>query len=133
MTKRVDDDEAKRLAEVGYVLGSLASARREEVDPIFGVVPASVGHNAQAMDRAAAGVSTQQGMYLTASGSLIQFNAIMAAIHGSALAIADHTLTKGAFTCALLLHVLAAFVLCWAARPITQAPSPLYSVRPDGA
>jgi hypothetical protein len=127
MTKRIDDDGPKRPPE-GYEVASLVGVRRDEVDPTFGKNDKVHGHigsprNAPTGDRRGADISAQQGMYLTASGSLIQFNAIMAAIHGSALAIADHTLTKGAFSSALLLHVLAAFVLCWAARPITDAPS----------
>lgn len=59
----------------------------------------------------------RQSDYLAASGTLTQFNAIMAAVHAAALSTADGPLKYPSAT-ALLLHVSAAFMLCWAARPI---------------
>jgi hypothetical protein len=95
------------------VLPSLASAREVEFEAaIAGATRASAAH-----------IAARQSMFLTASGSLIQFNAIMAAIHGSVLATTDQISLKASFATALLLHVLAAFILCWAARPIDEAPS----------
>ena len=64
----------------------------------------------------------QQGVYLSASGALIQFNAIVAAIQGSLLTFSVDLPLKAGAAGALLLHVLAAFFLCWAARPITTRP-----------
>ena len=61
-------------------------------------------------------------MYLTASGTLTQFNAIMAAIDSAALATAVSRTLSGVLIAALTLHVLAAFILCWAARPVEPAP-----------
>lgn len=65
----------------------------------------------------------QQSTYLAASSGLIQFNAIVAAIQGSLLTFGGDAASKTAAAGALLLHVLAAFLLCWAARPIEDAPS----------
>jgi hypothetical protein len=61
--------------------------------------------------------SAEQGLYLAASGTLTQFNAIVAAVLGTALASSDSTLFKAVATAALALHVIAAFLLCWAGRP----------------
>ena len=58
-----------------------------------------------------------QGVYLSALGSLIQFNAIMTAVCGAALTSTTGIL-KPASGIALTLHVIAAFLLCWAARPV---------------
>jgi hypothetical protein len=64
-----------------------------------------------------ADMETREGIYLAASGTLSQFNCVLAATLTGALA----TLTLGslsiAFTVALVLHVRAAAVLFWAARP----------------
>lgn len=59
----------------------------------------------------------QHGLYLTASGTLMQLNAIVAAIFGAVLPSAETSSIKSLFTIALLLHVVAAVTLCWAARP----------------
>jgi hypothetical protein len=64
-----------------------------------------------------------QGVYLAASGALLQFNAIIAAIHGFNIAVGSQGLLKAMAAGALLLHVLAALVLCWAVRPIVETPS----------
>lgn len=63
----------------------------------------------------------RHGMYLTAAGTLTQFNAIMAAIHTAAFASVASGALKVALGAALALHALAAFVLCWAARPVSSA------------
>lgn len=64
----------------------------------------------------------KQASYLAASGSLIQFNAVMAAI-----LVAGFGATQGplsiAVSVALFMHVAAAFLLCWAARPIEDDKS----------
>jgi hypothetical protein len=70
-----------------------------------------------------AAADRQQSAYLTASGTLTQFNAIMAAIQGSVLASTGDGLLKIVVASALFLHVLAAFALCWAARPIVETPN----------
>jgi hypothetical protein len=65
----------------------------------------------------------QQGLYLAASGTLTQFNAIVAAILATALASTDFRLLKVTLAVALGLHLIAAFLLCWAARPIESSAS----------
>lgn len=60
----------------------------------------------------------QQAIYLTASGTLTQFNAIMAAGQTAALTAATGAPLKIAAGVALLQHSIAAFLLCWAARPL---------------
>jgi hypothetical protein len=64
-----------------------------------------------------ADMQTREGIYLAASGTLSQFNSVLAAALTGALA----TLTLGslsiALTAALVLHMWAAAVLFWAARP----------------
>jgi hypothetical protein len=67
-----------------------------------------------------ADINTRQSTYLAASGTLTQFNAIMAAIHGTLISSVEAGLLKTSSAAALLLHVLAAFILCWAARPTTD-------------
>lgn len=62
-----------------------------------------------------------QNLYLAASGTLMQFNAIMAAIHCAVLSMNFGKL-KFVSAVSLLLHVLASLTLCWAARPIESSP-----------
>ena len=64
-------------------------------------------------------IEARHGLYLAAGGTLIQFNAVMAAILLSAFTSSDGLL-KGLVTAALLAHVLAAFLLCWSARPVDE-------------
>jgi len=66
-------------------------------------------------------IEAAQNTYLSASGTLTQFNAILAAIQGAAIS-AGSGAARTAMSFALLLHVLAAFLLCWAARPIEAQP-----------
>jgi hypothetical protein len=68
--------------------------------------------------RAATSADAQQSVYLSASGSLIQFNAIVAAIQGLLLSFNVDATLRSAAAAAMTLHVLAVFSLCWAARPI---------------
>ena len=78
------------------------------VEALHAVLPSHYGE----VDHNAA-----QSTYLTAAGSLIQFNAIMAAIHGATVTSGTGILKSGSAV-ALVLHVLSAFLLCWAARPV---------------
>lgn len=64
-------------------------------------------------------IEARQGHYLAAGGTLIQFNAVMAAILLSAFTSSENLL-KALIAGALLLHVLAAFLLCWSARPVDE-------------
>jgi hypothetical protein len=63
----------------------------------------------------------RQGVYLTASGTLVQFNAIVAAIQGSTIASGVQGLLKLMAAGGLALHVLGAVVLCWAVRPVVDS------------
>jgi hypothetical protein len=63
----------------------------------------------------------EQGMYLAASGTLIQFNAIIAALLTAALSLATPLSVKAVIGAALAAHAIAGFLLCWAARPIANA------------
>jgi hypothetical protein len=69
-------------------------------------------------------IEARQGSYLAASGTLTQFNGIVAAALAWALATLELGSLKLAFSAALVLHVLASAVLCWAARPITPRREP---------
>jgi hypothetical protein len=62
-----------------------------------------------------------QGMYLAASGTLTQFNAIMAALLTAALSVGNSPAAKIVIGLALVSHAVAGFLLCWAARPIANA------------
>jgi hypothetical protein len=64
-------------------------------------------------------LNARQGTFFAAIGHLAQFNAIVAAILGAALTIIDVRMLKFSISAALLLHVVAAFILLWAARPLT--------------
>jgi len=75
------------------------------------------------MRRRLAELDTHQGVYLTASGTLTQFNAILAAVHGAAFATVEVGALKGAMAAALVSHIVAAFILCWAARPMSGTPN----------
>lgn len=70
---------------------------------------------------AVASYEASQHAYLSASGTLTQFNAIVSAIHAAAVTYNSGVL-RLAIVSALLLHVVAAFVLCWAARPVSRVP-----------
>ncbi|HJU31076.1 MAG TPA: hypothetical protein VJ740_06475 [Hyphomicrobiaceae bacterium] len=59
----------------------------------------------------------QLGAYLSASGTLTQFNALIVAILTPALAAIDRPLLRAAIGLALIAHTCAALLLCWAARP----------------
>jgi hypothetical protein len=63
----------------------------------------------------------EQGMYLAASGTLTQFNAIMAALLTAALSLDVSPAVKAVIGLALAGHAAAGFLLCWAARPIASA------------
>jgi len=69
-------------------------------------------------------IAARQGSYLTASGTLTQFNGILAVAVAAALATLELGSLKFAFTAALVLHVLASAVLCWTARPIDRKREP---------
>lgn len=60
-------------------------------------------------------------MYLAASGTLIQFNAIIAALLTAALSLATPLAVKAVIGAALAAHAVAGFLLCWAARPVANA------------
>jgi hypothetical protein len=98
-------------------LASIASPRVAHAEPIW------TAAEAPADREVAAATDAQQSAYIAASGGLIQFNAIVAAIQGSLLTVSANAALKAAAAGALFLHVLAAFALCWAARPIVEAPS----------
>jgi hypothetical protein len=78
---------------------------------------------AQSMRQRLAELDGRQGIYLAASGTLIQFNAILAAVHGAALTTVEVGALKAVMIAALVSHILAAFFLCWAARPVDGAPT----------
>jgi hypothetical protein len=63
----------------------------------------------------------EQGMYLAASGTLTQFNAIMAALLTAALSLDVSLPVKAVIGLALAGHAAAGFLLCWAARPIANS------------
>jgi hypothetical protein len=69
-------------------------------------------------------LEVRQGGYLAASGTLTQFNGILAAALAGALATLELGSLKLVFSVAVFLHVLASAVLCWAARPITSKHEP---------
>jgi hypothetical protein len=71
-----------------------------------------------------ADIEARQSTYLAASGTLTQFNGILAAVLAGALAMLELGSLKLAFSAALALHVLAAATLCWAARPIATKREP---------
>jgi len=77
---------------------------------------------AQSMRQRFAELDGRQGIYLAASGTLTQFNAILAAVQGAALTAVEAGALKAAIVAALVSHILAAFFLCWAARPVDGAP-----------
>jgi hypothetical protein len=117
------DAASRRRPRVMY---SLTSAREPDIEPIWS--------HAESVDRPkrrpreAATADVQQSAYLTASGSLIQLNAIVAAIQGLLLSFNVDAALRSAAAGALSLHVLAAFVLCWAARPTLEPPNTVRDV-----
>jgi len=105
-----------------FALYSFAGRRsRAEVEPSF-VAAGKDGVAPGARERVST-FDAQQGLYVSASGMLIQFNAIVAAIQGAAITSNIEGTLKIIVSTALALHVIAAFVLCWAARPIDPKPS----------
>lgn len=63
----------------------------------------------------------EQGMYLAASGTLTQVNAILAALLIAALPSAHTLATKIVVGLAVAGHAIAGSLLCWAARPVANA------------
>lgn len=59
---------------------------------------------------------TAQSAYLAASGTLTQFNALVVAVQAAAFSATAGGL-RTMVAIALLLHLVSAFLLCWAARP----------------
>jgi hypothetical protein len=111
-------------------LASIASWQGPDVEPIWTRADGA----SRAKQRPAKAIGTpdgqqvgtpnaQQSIYLAASSSLIQFNAFVATIQGVLLNFNVDLISKTAAATALTLHVLAAFILCWAARPIWEPPS----------
>lgn len=116
------EEERKQIATALAILttplqlAAIASAEPQRLaEPVL-----PVAATMDARDRGA--VEMRQAMHLTASGTLTQFNAIVAAVLGAAMLPAGLDAIKIVVASALLLHVLAAFMLCWAARP-TAEPS----------
>jgi hypothetical protein len=101
-------------------LFSLTGFRAPEIEPSLG--PRA---DSEVEDGELVGGSPHQvqSIYLAASGALIQFNAIVAAIQGTLITINAEPTLRAASATALGLHVVAAFMLCWAARPITERPN----------
>ena len=69
-------------------------------------------------------IEARHGGYLAASGTLTQFNGILAAALAAALATLELGSLKFAFGAAVFLHLLASAILCWSARPITPKHEP---------
>jgi hypothetical protein len=63
----------------------------------------------------------EQGIYLAASGTLTQFNAIIAALLTTALSLRAPLIVKVLILLALGAHAVAGLLLCWAARPVANA------------
>ncbi len=72
------------------------------------------GHDRQAVQR----IDTFQSLYLTASGTLTQFNAIMVAAQTTVFTASVDVPLKAVIGASLFLHIAAALLLCWAARPV---------------
>src|SRR5215470_4664372 len=69
-------------------------------------------------------IAARQGSYLAASGTLTQFNGILAVAVAGALATLELGSLRFAVSAALFLHLFASVVLCWAARPIKPKHEP---------
>ena len=63
-------------------------------------------------------IFAQHGMYVAGSGNLLQFNSIMSAILAATVSTVELQPVRAVATIAMLLHVTAAIVFCWATRPI---------------
>jgi hypothetical protein len=109
-------------------LYSIAGRKKADIEPTW-TQEENVDRRKQQPREAVAPADGQQSVYLTASGSLIQFNAIVAAIQGVLLSFNVDAALRAAAAGALSSHVLAAFVLCWAARPIMEPPSTVRGLR----
>ncbi len=60
----------------------------------------------------------EQANYLAAAGTLMQFNALVATLLAAALAMTASATLRIAIVLALIVHTVAALLLCWAVRPI---------------
>jgi hypothetical protein len=87
----------------------------------LGLIDTTIGDNQR---HRLADMEARQGTYLAASGTLTQSNCILAAALAGALATLNLGSLRLAFTAALMLHVRAAAVLFWAARPIAPKREP---------
>jgi hypothetical protein len=116
------DEERARILSEGMSLYSFKSVSPPRLrEPTLAEVALSSstdGSFADAASQYKAANERQQGLYLAASGTLMQLNAIVAGILGVLLASTERGLLKSAVAIALVLHVISAFLLCWAARPV---------------
>jgi hypothetical protein len=126
------DDSRDRDIEDLYAGGrpvlSIAGLQgyRPAVEPLWSHA-GNVDRRKRRSRKAAASTDAPQSVYLSASGSLIQFNVIVAAIQGLLLSFNVDAPLRSAAAAAVSLHVLAVFILCWAARPIVEPPSTVRS------
>jgi hypothetical protein len=114
----MDDRKTGRGPPSGYQFTELASfasySPPQLAEPsLDGVDPAGVSDASAQIYLM--GLEARQGSLLAASGTLTQFNAIMAAILGAVISSATYDLLKITAAVALVAHVLAAFMLCWSA------------------
>lgn len=131
-------DEEPRLARTASYEDTLVGiAERiqvgdtaDGVDALRDLVKLVDGRGANDPRHRIAEIETRQGIYLAASGTLTQFNGIIAAALATALVTLDLGSLRFAFGAALVMHVLAAFFLCWAARPVagTRETSPVMAL-----
>ena len=123
------EEERKQIATALAILttplqlGAIASAEPPRLaEPVLPVAATMDARDSGAAKDYITATELRQAMHLTVSGTLTQFNAIVAAVLGAAMLPAGLDAIKIVVASALLLHVLAAFMLCWAARP-TAEPS----------
>src|SRR5262245_63933530 len=109
---RLDDDIAAIVASTDDGAARSVGGSHSPVEPNLAAVVADLKRTlAWVPDRpnpADGTANARQGIYLSASGSLIQLNAIVAAIQGSLISLGVGSTVRLTASCALLLHVLAA-------------------------
>lgn len=117
-----DDRHDRDIADL-YAGGLTPIAGSREYNPDLERIWSHAENGGRRKRRPSEAVAPNASVYLSASGSLLQFNAITAAIQALLLSFNVDAPLRSAAAVAVTLHVLAAFTLCWAARPIVEHPS----------
>lgn len=95
--------------------------QKEGAEAIRELIEIATSQSSSNITQSVAELDARQGVYLSASGTLVQFNAIMAGMLGAAMSLSFPIPLRIILAAPLLMHTMAALLLCWSARPVTRS------------